>query len=247
MDFAKNVSLLTLSLLSVLYSQSVYSMDPEASMDIFDAAKKGKLARVQELIAADPKIVNQQNLEYFVPLHFAAIYGDMTIVQALIKSGANVDQQDINGRTPLHWAVRQNHFEIVQELIAAGADLQAEDHYCQTPLQLAMPSYHNDYHGLTRMVDLLNDYQRRIEDAKRRAPQRVRIIAGTLALATQPRLGANSPVAYLPQELLRYLSKLSSDAELHDVRQPRPVPQPWRVIAWTVRDFLNDFNQLFFH
>ena len=70
MDFVKNVSLLALSLLSVLYSQSTYSMEPEAGMNIFEAAEEGKLARVEELIREGADI-NMRDVSGFTPLLMA--------------------------------------------------------------------------------------------------------------------------------------------------------------------------------
>jgi ankyrin repeat protein len=55
------------------------------------------------------------------PLHLAARFGKVEIVQMLIGAGADVDAQDEVGWTPLHWAAWNGEIESVRMLIDAGA------------------------------------------------------------------------------------------------------------------------------
>jgi ankyrin repeat protein len=51
------------------------------------------------------------------PLHNAAENGHTKVVQALLKSGAQVDKEDNGGQTPLLYAAWRGHAEVVQTLL----------------------------------------------------------------------------------------------------------------------------------
>lgn len=55
-------------------------------------------------------------------LHFAALYGQYDIVEALVKNGADVNKKDGAGRTPLDYACGYGHEKIANLLINYGAD-----------------------------------------------------------------------------------------------------------------------------
>ena len=50
-------------------------------------------------------------------LHQAAFYGKISIIQKLVKEGANVNQEDWSGTTPLLYAIKANQVGAVKELI----------------------------------------------------------------------------------------------------------------------------------
>ncbi|MBL7214315.1 MAG: ankyrin repeat domain-containing protein [Phycisphaerae bacterium] len=56
------------------------------------------------------------------PLHSAARWGRLSIVEMLIEAGAAVDCTNALNQTPLHYAVVYQHPEVVKALLAAGAD-----------------------------------------------------------------------------------------------------------------------------
>ena len=70
---------------------------------------------------------------------------------------------------------------------------------------------------ILRSESPVTDCQLRVEEAQQRAPHN----AATLALATHERLGAESPLALLDQDLLRDISQLSRDGEVYDAHKPR--------------------------
>ena len=142
------------------------------------------------------------------PLFDAAYDDHVEIARLLIEHSANVNEQSNSGITPLHMAAYRGQMDAARLLVAAGADLDIQDMRHETAAQKC-------YHGGTRV--LLNDYQR----AKQEAEQRTPIIAQTLAMATHERLGAESPLAVLDQNLLRHISQLTTETELHAARQPR--------------------------
>ena len=218
-------------------------------MDMFQAATTGNIARVSELLAAVPEnarlaLVQQQNDKGNTPLHLAAMNGHEQIVLRLIgagadvnqqndwdnatlhlaameghdavvfrliEAGARVNQQDFFGMTALHWAAQEGHEQVVLRLIEAGADVNQQDNYGKTAVDLAAEGRHHT------IAALLDDYNQRIEQAHQRVP----VIAYTLALATNGRLSAASPLALLPQELMRHITHLVAEAEEADARRPR--------------------------
>lgn len=61
---------------------------------IHDAARKGDLKKVQEILASDPKAVNAQDGSGDTPLHLAALHAQLKVAEALIAAGANVNMKN---------------------------------------------------------------------------------------------------------------------------------------------------------
>jgi ankyrin repeat protein len=57
---------------------------------IHDAARKGDVKKVKELLASDPKLVNDKDKSGDTPLHQAALHGQLAVAQVLIDAGADV-------------------------------------------------------------------------------------------------------------------------------------------------------------
>jgi ankyrin repeat protein len=58
---------------------------------IHDAARKGDLKKVQDVLASDPKAIDSQDNAGDTPLHLAALHGQYKVAEALITAGANVN------------------------------------------------------------------------------------------------------------------------------------------------------------
>ncbi|KAH9955136.1 ankyrin repeat-containing domain protein [Russula dissimulans] len=73
-----------------------------------------------------------------MPLHHAAFFGELVVVQALLKHGADVNARDKEGQVPLHPATSPpshvNYLDIIQLLLQYGADANARDDAGCTPL-----------------------------------------------------------------------------------------------------------------
>lgn len=59
-------------------------------------------------------------------LQQAAESGHASVVELLLRSGADVNKGFVDGRTPLYWAAKNGHGDVVASLIAHGANVNAE-------------------------------------------------------------------------------------------------------------------------
>jgi ankyrin repeat protein len=61
---------------------------------IHDAARKGDVKKVKELLASDPKLISDKDKNGDTPLHQAALHGQIAVAQVLIDAGANVNAKN---------------------------------------------------------------------------------------------------------------------------------------------------------
>ena len=113
---------LNLAQVSKSYNDAVWSVDGVRSM-------KAKIE------AAKPNYLSE-------PLYWAARYGNMPAVRALLKSGVDVNTDLFGGFTPLHCASRHGHTPVVKALIEAGADVDKEAYRGFTSLHHAAVTGH---------------------------------------------------------------------------------------------------------
>ena len=97
--------------------------------EIHDAVAAGDAARVAALLRAHPELVRapNENQTRDLPLHTAAIGGQLEIARLLLDAGAEIDGFDADESTPLHVAALNRHPELVDLLIARGADVNRRD------------------------------------------------------------------------------------------------------------------------
>lgn len=87
-----------------------------------------------------------------LPIHSAALRGQLDTVKLFIAKGAPVDATDQLGMTPLCHAVENDRYEVAEYLIGAGADVNARARGGQTPMSIARRR------RLTDMADLLSQH-----------------------------------------------------------------------------------------
>ncbi len=101
------------------WNDEVKLMSPRFARSIFQATKRGELAIVRALIATDPSLAEIKHLIGFNPLHFASLYGHLTIVKYLCEQiEVNVNTQtDREGFTCLHLAAMNGRLDVCQYLV----------------------------------------------------------------------------------------------------------------------------------
>jgi ankyrin repeat protein len=58
---------------------------------------------------------------------YAAANGDLELVRALLKAGADPNFRTTDGETPLMAAARSGKVDVAKVLLAAGADINAKE------------------------------------------------------------------------------------------------------------------------
>ncbi|XP_019064739.1 ankyrin repeat domain-containing protein 31 isoform X1 [Fukomys damarensis] len=86
--------------------------------------------------------INKRNARGESRLHSAARRGDLSLVQILIESGADVNLKDNAGWTPLHEASNEGFSDIIIELLKAGANVNCESIEGILPLHDAVAGNH---------------------------------------------------------------------------------------------------------
>ncbi|HEY3703612.1 MAG TPA: ankyrin repeat domain-containing protein [Terracidiphilus sp.] len=78
----------------LLLSLVVASTGLALAAPIHDAARKGDVKKIQEILASDPKAVNAQDSSGDTPLHQAALHAQYKAAEALIAAGADVNMKN---------------------------------------------------------------------------------------------------------------------------------------------------------
>ncbi|XP_047586748.1 ankyrin repeat domain-containing protein 31 isoform X2 [Lutra lutra] len=86
--------------------------------------------------------INKRNAKGESRLHLAARRGNLSLVKALIESGADVNLKDNAGWTPLHEASSEGSNDIIVELLKAGANVNCENLDGIDPLHDAAANNH---------------------------------------------------------------------------------------------------------
>jgi ankyrin repeat protein len=78
------------------------------------------------LLPSDPEFHHYSEI---APLHYAAVNGDINMVNLLLKNGATVDIQNAFGETPLLFAVWKGHKQVVELLLNHKANPKVENNW----------------------------------------------------------------------------------------------------------------------
>uniref|UniRef100_A0A8C6RFG9 Poly [ADP-ribose] polymerase n=1 Tax=Nannospalax galili TaxID=1026970 RepID=A0A8C6RFG9_NANGA len=109
----------------------------EADRQLLEAAKAGDVETVKKLCTVQS--VNCRDVEgrQSTPLHFAAGYNRVSVVEYLLQHGADVHAKDKGGLVPLHNACSYGHYEVAELLVKHGAVVNVADLWKFTPLHEA--------------------------------------------------------------------------------------------------------------
>jgi ankyrin repeat protein len=128
---------------------------PDLAKETIKAAKKCDVARLKELLAADPNLIDARDVDGSTPLHCAVWKGHLPVVTLLIEAGADVNavnQNDHWGTTPLHAAAHANQPAIAELLLQNGTDLTARDMKGHDPM------VHTTYHKARAAAKVLENW-----------------------------------------------------------------------------------------
>jgi ankyrin repeat protein/L-ascorbate metabolism protein UlaG (beta-lactamase superfamily) len=98
--------------------------------EIHQAVADGDVERVAALLKTDPTLAmlpDENDRFNSLPLHLAAINGNIEIARLLLAAGADVDCGDSDESTPLHNAGLHRHPEMLAFLLENGADVNRRD------------------------------------------------------------------------------------------------------------------------
>ena len=115
------------------------------------------LAEAKKL-ASQLKIPESKVSDGWFPLMLAAFGGHEEIVEALIKTGANINMKVNDGSTALMAASMQGHHSIVKILLEKGADKTIKNNNGLTALSLAMQGGYDEITGLL-IINLRSSYR----------------------------------------------------------------------------------------
>uniref|UniRef100_A0A8C6PQQ7 Poly [ADP-ribose] polymerase n=1 Tax=Nothobranchius furzeri TaxID=105023 RepID=A0A8C6PQQ7_NOTFU len=120
-----------------ILNESVPVRNSDVDYRLLEAAKAGDLDTVKSLCTAQN--VNCRDLEgrHSTPLHFAAGYNRVAVVEYLLHHGADVHAKDKGGLVPLHNACSYGHYEVAELLVRHGASVNVADLWKFTPLHEA--------------------------------------------------------------------------------------------------------------
>ncbi|HEY6969001.1 MAG TPA: ankyrin repeat domain-containing protein [Candidatus Angelobacter sp.] len=73
---------------------------------LIEAAKAGDLANVKTILDSNAELINQRDQLGATALHYAAFGGHRSVVQELVRRGAEINARDTQfGATPTGWAI----------------------------------------------------------------------------------------------------------------------------------------------
>jgi ankyrin repeat protein/mono/diheme cytochrome c family protein len=114
--------------------QAPKPVDPK--IQSFIAAIRGGDAKsVDARIAESPGLVTSKDLMGTTPLHHAAGFGTLQVMQLLLDKGADVNARNRRGSTPLHWAIHDA--AKVRLLVSRGAAVNTKSIEGRTPVYQA--------------------------------------------------------------------------------------------------------------
>lgn len=105
-----------------------------ATWQLYNAAARGQVATVNELLAQDANPAWRDNFG-FSPLHIAAKNGHTAVVEALLERSVDVNSSSTDGTTALMAAVSTGRNEVVAILLGAGAHIYQTDRGGRNALQ----------------------------------------------------------------------------------------------------------------
>jgi ankyrin repeat protein len=109
-------------------------LDPKAVAAV-ETLRSGDEKGFLNALSADARLVNARGPEGSTPFMYAALYSDASMLEQLLKMGANPNLKNDAGATALMWAA--TNLEKTRVLLAHGAEVNAISDDLRTPLMIA--------------------------------------------------------------------------------------------------------------
>jgi uncharacterized protein len=109
-----------------------------AELDVFAAAATGDVVALREALE-QPGTINAYAYDGWTPLHLAAFFGQLEVLNTLLAAGADIHAVSRNSltNTPLHAATAGKHAAVALRLLEHGADDQINDAGGYSPAKIA--------------------------------------------------------------------------------------------------------------
>ncbi|CAL8318004.1 unnamed protein product [Lota lota] len=120
-----------------LLSEGVPSRTCDVDYRLLEAAKAGDQDTVKALCTSQSVNCRDQEGRLSTPLHVAAGFNRLGVVEYLLLHGADVHARDKGGLVPLHNACSYGHLEVAELLVRHGASVNVADLWKFTPLHEA--------------------------------------------------------------------------------------------------------------
>ena len=106
------------------------------AQEVFDLLRKGDVPAVKALIEKSPQLIEARDNDGDAPLHYAALAGNVELINYLLDKGAKLELQNAEMKTSLNLAAINDRREAVAVLLKRGAVLETRDDYGRTALIL---------------------------------------------------------------------------------------------------------------
>lgn len=110
----------------------------------FIAILQGHTDRALELLKYGSHDVDATDHERSSALQYAAVCGDVRLVDILIKLGAEFDTEDRNFRSPISEAAQREHWNVVERLLRAGVCPNMRDQHGKLLLAISVGKLHKN-------------------------------------------------------------------------------------------------------
>ncbi|KAG7164267.1 poly [ADP-ribose] polymerase tankyrase-1-like 2 [Homarus americanus] len=201
----------------------------DSEQQLLEASKSGDIECVRRILTSQPHLVNVRDLDgrHSTPLHFAAGYNRVPIVEYLLQHGADVHAKDKGGLVPLHNACSYGHYEVTELLVRHGASVNVADLWKFTPLHEAAAKGKYDIVKLLLkesdqdVADLLRGDAALLDAAKKGNLARVQKLLNPENINCRDSQGRNSTPLHLAAgynnlEVAEYLLENGADVNAQD-------------------------------
>ncbi|KAK1468711.1 hypothetical protein CMEL01_00478 [Colletotrichum melonis] len=127
------------------YCERLFQEENDGPLHLFYfCVFEGLVFAAEEVLKADPKLINAKSGNGATALQVAALNGHTEVVVMLLSRGANLHATGGQNGTALQAASLSGHEDVVEILLDKGADPNMRGGYLATPLQAAALKGHRD-------------------------------------------------------------------------------------------------------